>query len=184
MPEADVAGIPADHVPGEREARPEERLRAARALTVGSFPNATATADFNGDGWIDIFVANDGEDNLLWMNQRDGTLRESALLAGVAVTAEGKAEASMGVDAGDFDNDGWEDLYVTYWGPNVLYRNVEGRRFEDVTAGSGTAGPSKQWSSGCTFIDYDRDGYLDLFVTSYQAFDLATAPLLGRAVRR
>ena len=84
----------------------------AKALVGGRFGPALglSTADFNGDGWIDIFVANDGEDNLLWINQRDGTLRESALLAGVAVTGEGKAEASMGVDAGDFDNDGDEDL--------------------------------------------------------------------------
>jgi hypothetical protein len=87
----------------------------AKALVGGRFGPAlgVSTADFNGDGWIDIFVANDGEDNLLWMNQRDGTLRESGLLAGVAVTAEGKAEASMGVDAGDFDNDGDEDLIIT-----------------------------------------------------------------------
>ena len=72
-----------------------------------------ATADYNGDGWIDIYVANDGEENLLWINQRDGTFRETALLAGAALTAEGIAEASMGVDAGDFDNDGDEDLFMT-----------------------------------------------------------------------
>ncbi|HEY7445152.1 MAG TPA: VCBS repeat-containing protein, partial [Vicinamibacterales bacterium] len=71
------------------------------------------TADFDNDGWIDIYVANDGHENLLWMNQRNGTFKNTALVAGAGLTAEGKAEASMGVDAGDFDNDGDEDLFIT-----------------------------------------------------------------------
>ena len=113
----------------------------AKALVGGRFGPALglSTADFNGDGWIDIFVANDGEDNLLWINQRDGTLRESALLAGVAVTGEGKAEASMGVDAGDFDNDGDEDLIITELtgeGSN-LYVNDGTGKFRDTSAASG-----------------------------------------------
>ena len=69
-----------------------------------------ATADFNGDGWIDLYVANDGQENQLWLNQRDGTFRDTALLSGVAVSEHGKAKAGMGVDAGDFDDDGDEDL--------------------------------------------------------------------------
>ena len=74
---------------------------------------ASSTADFNNDGWIDIYVANDTKPNLLWINQKNGTFREMGLLAGASLTAEGKAEASMGVDAGDFDNDGDEDLFMT-----------------------------------------------------------------------
>ena len=87
----------------------------SKALIGGKFGPAlgVSTADFNGDGWIDIFVSDDGEDNLLWINQRNGTFKESALAAGVAVTSDGKAEASMGVDAGDFDNDGSQDLIMT-----------------------------------------------------------------------
>ena len=72
-----------------------------------------ATADFNGDGWIDIYVANDGKENQLWMNRRNGAFENVALLSGVALPVTAKAEASMGVDAGDFDDDGDEDLFVT-----------------------------------------------------------------------
>ena len=113
---------------------------SAKALVGGKFGPAlgVATADYNGDGWIDIYVANDGEANLLWINQRDGTFRETALLAGAALTAEGIAEASMGVDAGDFDNDGDDDLFMTELtgqGSN-LYANDGSGNFRDVSAPS------------------------------------------------
>jgi hypothetical protein len=72
-----------------------------------------STADFNGDGWIDVYVANDGKENQLWLNRRDGSFEDVALLSGVALPVTGKAEASMGVDAGDFDDDGDEDLFMT-----------------------------------------------------------------------
>lgn len=123
------------------------------------------TADFNGDGWIDIYVANDGRDNLLWINQRDGTFRETALAAGAALTADGKAEASMGVDAGDFDNDGDEDLIMTELtgeGSN-LYLNDGAGLFRDVSAQAGLAAislPYTGWGTG--WFDYDNDGWLDL----------------------
>ena len=71
-----------------------------------------STADFNGDGWPDIYVANDGQPNQLWINQHDGTFKNTGLLSGTALSAEGEAKSSMGVDAGDFDNDGDEDLFV------------------------------------------------------------------------
>ena len=88
---------------------------SAKALVGGHFGPALgiSTADFDNDGWLDIFVANDGEANQLWINQRDGTFRDQALLAGVAVGAQGVPEGNMGVDAGDVDNDGDEDLFDT-----------------------------------------------------------------------
>ncbi len=143
----------------------------AKALVGGRFGPAlgVSTADFNGDGWIDIFVANDGEDNLLWLNQRDGTLRESGLLAGVAVTAEGKAEASMGVDAGDFDNDGDEDLIITELtgeGSN-LYVNDGTAKFRDMGAASGLSAISLPYTGwGTAWFDFDNDGWLDTFAAN------------------
>ena len=113
----------------------------ARALAGGVFGPAlgVVAADFNGDGWPDIYVTNDNQENLLWMNQRDGTFRNMALPSGVALTGEGKAEASMGVDAGDFDNDGDEDLFITELtgeGANLFVNNGAGA-FEDQSARSG-----------------------------------------------
>src|SRR5204862_520955 len=99
----------------------------ARALRGGGFGRGlgVVAADVNGDGWTDIYVANDGGENLLWINLHDGTFRDEALTAGVAVTAEGHAEASMGVDAGDFDNDGDEDVRVANdTGPAQLLINT------------------------------------------------------------
>lgn len=137
------------------------------ALVGGKFGPAlgVATADYNGDGWIDIYVANDGEENLLWINQRDGTFRETALLAGAALTAEGIAEASMGVDAGDFDNDGDDDLLMTELtgqGSN-LYANDGSGNFRDVSAPSALGRLSVPYTGwGTAWIDFDNDGWLDL----------------------
>jgi hypothetical protein len=144
---------------------------SAKVLIGGRFGPAlgVSTADFNGDGWIDIFVANDGEDNLLWLNQRDGTFRETALVAGVAVTAEGKAEASMGVDAGDWDNDGDEDLIITELtgeGSN-LYVNDGAAKFRDAGAASGLSALSLPYTGwGTAWFDYDNDGWLDTFAAN------------------
>jgi len=140
---------------------------STKALAGGKFGPAlgVATADYNGDGWIDIYVANDGEANLLWINQRDGTFREAALLAGAALTEEGKAEASMGVDAGDFDNDGDEDLVMTELtgqGSN-LYANDGSAMFRDASAASGLGQLSVPYTGwGTTWFDFDNDGWLDI----------------------
>ncbi len=124
------------------------------------------TADFNADGWIDIYVANDGEDNLLWMNQQNGTFREMALQSGAAVTAEGKAESSMGVDAGDVDNDGDDDLMMTELtsqGFNLFVNDGEAR-FRDQGAVSGLGPASTPFTGwGTALFDYDNDGWLDTF---------------------
>ncbi len=124
-----------------------------------------STADFNNDGWMDIYVANDTRPNLLWINQRDGTFRDTALLAGAALTAEGKAEASMGVDAGDFDNDGDEDVFMTELpaqGSNLFVNDGKGQ-FEDLSARSGVGSLSLGFSGfGTGWLDVDNDGWLDL----------------------
>ena len=143
----------------------------ARALTDGADGPAlgVSTADFDGDGWLDIYVGNDGEPNQLWINQRNGTFRDTALLGGAAVSGGGNAEASMGIDAGDFDNDGDEDLFVTNWMSqmNVLYVNAGGGIFEDRRAASGLGAPSlAKTGFGTAWIDVDNDAWLDLLVVN------------------
>ena len=86
------------------------------------------------------------------------------------------------VCAGDYDNDGWIDLFVTSYGQNVLYRNRGDGRFTDATAAAGLQTTGTRWGSGCTFIDIDRDGRLDLFVANYLKFDLQTAPEPGSGI--
>jgi len=128
-----------------------------------------STADFNGDGWIDIYVGNDGTPNQLWTNQRDGTFKDTAFLSGAAVNGAGRPEASMGIDAGDFDNDGDEDLFVTNWlsEMNILYENVGGGVFEDRKAASGLGAPSIARTGFATaWFDYDNDGLLDLLTVN------------------
>ena len=150
--------------------------------------NGTGVAfiDYDNDGRQDIFLLNGSRLEGYGESQAptNHLYRNAGVKGFVDVTkTSGMARSGWGsgVCAGDVDNDGYPDLYVTYWGPNVLYRNRRDGGFEDITAGSRVTGPPNQWSSGCTFLDYDRDGNLDLLVTSYQAFDLATAPLPGKA---
>ena len=135
-----------------------------------------STADLNGDGWPDIYVANDGAENLLWINQRDGTFRDEALLAGVALSGMGATEASMGVDAGDYDNDGDDDLFMTHLtgeGHN-LYVNDGTGAFEDGSIASGLGAASLPYTGwGTTWFDYDNDGWLDLLVVNGTILALA-----------
>jgi enediyne biosynthesis protein E4 len=127
------------------------------------------SADFDGDGWPDIYVANDGEPNILWINQRNGRFRNTALLSGAALNGLGSAEGSMGVDAGDFDNDGDEDLFVTNLPGegSTLYVNDGSGLFEDRTAVAGLAIPSlPNTGFGTAWFDFDNDGWLDLLVAN------------------
>jgi hypothetical protein len=141
--------------------------------------------DYDNDGWLDIFLVNgtrfeaswkDGAapTNRLYKNNRDGTFTDVTVKAGLARTGWGQ-----GVCIGDYDNDGWDDLFVTYWGENALYHNDGNGKFSDVSvrAGVTTAGKLRRWNTGCAFLDYDRDGHLDLFVANYINFDPKTAPL-------
>src|SRR5246500_5413877 len=137
-----------------------------------------AIFDYDNDGWPDIFIVNgtklDGfpagkaPTNHLYRNNHDGTFSDVTEKAGLAHTGWGQ-----GVCVGDYDNDGWDDLYVTYYGKNVLYRNKGNGTFTDVSDKAGVAGSGKAWGTGCAFVDYDRDGHLDLMVSNYVDFDLS-----------
>ena len=126
-------------------------------------------ADFNNDGWIDIYVANDGDQNQLWINQKNGRFVNDALLAGCAVNRNGQAEAGMGVDAGDFDGNGTDDIFISHLmdETNTLYVNLGEALFEDRTREAGLGMPGRRFTGfGTFFFDYDNDGWLDLFVAN------------------
>jgi hypothetical protein len=124
-------------------------------------------ADLNGDRWIDLYVANDGDANHLWINQHNGTFTNEALWAGAAVNALGAPEASMGVDAGDFDGDGDEDLFMAHImeETNTLFVNDGQAFFEDRTIAAGLSGVSLGMTGfGAAWIDFDNDSWLDLII--------------------
>ncbi|HVH70613.1 MAG TPA: CRTAC1 family protein, partial [Candidatus Dormibacteraeota bacterium] len=138
--------------------------------------------DYDNDGWLDIFLVNGtklegfpaGQEptNHLFKNNRDGTFADVTVKAGLVHSGWGQ-----GVCVGDYDNDGFDDLFVTYFGKNVLYHNNGNGTFTDVSQKAGVAGTGKRWNTGCAFVDYDRDGRLDLFVANYIDMDLKTAPV-------
>ena len=138
--------------------------------------------DYDNDGWLDIFLVNGsrlegfpkGEEptSHLFKNNRDGTFTDVTVKAGLTHSGWGQ-----GICIGDYDNDGFDDLFVTYYGKNVLYHNNGDGTFTDVSEKAGVAGTKTRWGSGCAFVDYDRDGRLDLFVANYIDMDLATAPV-------
>ncbi|MBZ5514285.1 MAG: CRTAC1 family protein [Acidobacteriia bacterium] len=143
-----------------------------------------AFLDYDNDGWPDIFLVNatrlegfpKGQEpsNYLFHNNQDGTFTDATRKAGLVHSGWGQ-----GVCVGDYNNDGSDDLFVTDWGDNVLYRNNGDGTFTDVTEPAGLSGTAGRWSTGCSFVDYDRDGFLDLFVSNYVTFDLKVAPLPG-----
>ena len=167
----------------------------SRALNVSGSPTdkqflleemggGVALFDYDNDGWLDIFLVNGSSfdatvrdrkpTSYLFHNNRDGTFTDVTQKAGLTHSGWGQ-----GCCVGDFDNDGFDDLFVSYWGRNVLYRNNGNGTFTDVTDRAGVAGPEQQWGAGCCFLDFDRDGRLDLFVASYVAFDPGKAPRPG-----
>jgi len=140
--------------------------------------------DYDNDGWPDLLVLSGTRldetppdtSNRLYKNNRDGTFTDVTEKAGLL-----RSGWASSVTIGDFDNDGHEDLFITYWGRNVLYRNNGDGTFTDVTEKAGLLNAKTSWGSGATWIDYDRDGRLDLFVANYLEFDPARTPKPGES---
>jgi enediyne biosynthesis protein E4 len=140
-----------------------------------------ALLDYDGDGWQDVFLVNgttlegfppgQAPTNHLYRNRGDGRFEDVTKKAGLAESGWGQ-----GACAGDYDNDGHVDLFVSYWGQNHLYRNRGDGAFEDVTARAGLRNARTRWGTGCAFLDYDRDGKLDLFVANYIDMELDKTP--------
>jgi hypothetical protein len=136
------------------------------------------TDDFDDDGWADIYVANDGSENQLWMNQKNGTFRNEALLSGTALNRDGQAEAGMGVDSGDFNGDGRPDIFLTHLmeETNTLYVNLGGNVYEDRTREAGLGLGRRFTGFGTLWFDYDNDGWLDLLSANGSVRTLSGAP--------
>jgi hypothetical protein len=141
--------------------------------------------DYDNDGWMDIFLlsgssmagAPSGASNRLYRNNRDGTFSDVTEKAGLRFTGWGS-----GVCVGDYNNDGWEDLFCTFYGQNKLYRNNGDGTFTDVTKQAGLENSKTRWGAGCSFLDYNRDGHLDVFVSNYVQFDPTHIPKPGQDV--
>jgi len=160
--------------------------QASKRWIVETTGCGIAFFDYDQDGWLDIVQVNAttlegfprGRQPTchLYHNNRDGTFRDVTARAGLTRTGWGQ-----GICVGDYDGDGWDDLFVTYWGQNVLYHNNGDGTFTDVTRKAGLLQPGgrARWNTGCCFLDYDLDGHLDLFVANYVDVDLSQLPTPG-----
>ena len=175
---AEKAGLKFEIVSGDKE---------TKKYIIETTGTGIAIFDYDNDGWPDIFIVNgttlDGKPDgasptsHLFHNNHDGTFTDVTEKAGLRSSGWGQ-----GVCAGDYDNDGFDDLYVTYYGKNRLYHNLGNSTFKEVAEDAGVAGPGKDWGTGCAFVDYDRDGLLDIVVANYVDFDLANTPAPGQGV--
>ena len=155
--------------------------RESNTYLVETTGTGVAMLDYDGDGWVDLFFVNGSTlegfppgaepTSHLYRNKGNRTFEDVTVKAGLAAGGWGQ-----GACVGDYDNDGHDDLFVTYWGQNRLYHNDGHGHFTDVAESAGLRVPRRKWSTGCAFLDYDRDGRLDLFAGSYIDFDPATTP--------
>jgi hypothetical protein len=169
------AGITVRNVNGDAE---------NKKYIVEATGSGVAILDYDRDGWMDIFLVNGMElggapskgspTNHLFHNNHDGTFTDVTGKAGLTSTGWGQ-----GACVGDYDNDGFDDIYVTDYGKNRLFHNQGDGTFREVAEAAGVAGTGKEWGTGCAFVDYDRDGKLDLMVANYVHFDLAKTPAPG-----
>ncbi|HEX7961219.1 MAG TPA: CRTAC1 family protein, partial [Terriglobales bacterium] len=174
---AEKAGINFEIVSGEKD---------TKKYIIETTGPGVAIFDYDNDGWPDIFFVNGTKlgtlpkgseaSNHLYRNNHDGTFTDVTEKAGLHATGWGQ-----GVCVGDYDNDGYDDLYVTYYGKNRLYHNRGNGTFEELAQAAGVAGAGNRWGTGCAFVDYDRDGLLDLMVANYVDFDLASTPAPGES---
>ena len=170
---AEKAGLTAQNVYGGVD---------SKKYIIETTGSGIAVIDYDNDGWPDLYFVNgttlDGKSsdasNRLYHNNHDGTFTDVTKKANLWHAGWGQ-----GACVGDYDNDGHDDLFVTYYGHNILYHNNGDGTFTDVSDKAGVSGDGKSWGTGCAFVDYDRDGKLDLMVANYVAFDLATAPAPG-----
>jgi enediyne biosynthesis protein E4 len=141
--------------------------------------------DYDQDGWLDVYLTNGARLNEeyapgtaphthLFKNNRDGTFTDVTEKSGI-----GRSGWQTGVCVGDYDNDGWDDIFLTFWGHNILFHNNGDGTFTDVTKPAGLYEEAVRWGSGCTWIDYDRDSFLDLFAANYIDFDIKKVPAPG-----
>lgn len=154
---------------------------------IESTGSGVAIIDYDRDGWPDIFLVNgstlpgtkpsEPPTNHLFHNNHDGTFTDVTAKAGLVSTGWGQ-----GACVGDYDNDGFDDIYVTGYGANRLFHNQGNGTFREVAQQSGVAGSGKEWGTGCAFIDYDRDGKLDLVVANYVHFDITKTPAPGQGL--
>lgn len=161
----------------------------SKRYIIESTGSGAAIFDYDNDGWPDIFLVNGSRladspsgdsqppSNHLFHNNRDGTFTDVTARAGLVSSGWGQ-----GVCVGDYDNDGYEDIYVTSYGKNHLYHNQGDGTFKEVGDQSGVAGSGKEWGTGCAFVDYDRDGKLDLMVSNYVEFQQKETPGPGQAM--
>jgi len=158
-----------------------------KRVIVETKGSGIAFFDYDNDGWLDVYLTNGSRLDAHWppgqaptthlyKNNRDGTFTDVTASSGL-----GRSGWQTGVCVGDYDNDGWDDLFCTFWGRNILFHNNGDGTFTDVTRKAGLYKEKGRWGTGCTFLDYDRDGHLDLFVCNFVALDPDHPPSMESA---
>jgi hypothetical protein len=171
-PQPDFRNVAAEA--GLRQAIPNGGS-ASKQYIIETTGSGLAFIDYDNDGLLDIFiVSGPGGSNRMYHNEGNGRFKDVTRQTGLDNAGWGQ-----GVCAGDYDNDGYTDLFVTFYGGNHLYRNRNGQRFADVTGSAGLNQDRVRYNTGCAFLDYDHDGHLDLFVANYLKFNPKTAPKPG-----